>query len=186
MANKGLTTIITKLEVYGTYFWHNNRCRSWDSLSIASATFTRRFRPWAFQCDRVWLNMLQRQTSLQSTNAVLLVYGPAGMLCALHAAGCVRRYLLDYVLRAPTKLRSKPIRHSHSLHVSAHYPYLRPCRRSGGYSPASHRGGLCLISGQATGGQSSTGEGFLRVFRFPLPLIHSTQIITIYHLGLVQ
>jgi hypothetical protein len=39
------------------------------------------------------------------------------------------------------------------------------------------------------GGQSGTAAGFLRVLRFPLPLIHSTNcstIITIYHPGLLQ
>jgi hypothetical protein len=39
------------------------------------------------------------------------------------------------------------------------------------------------------GGQSGTGEGYLRVLRFPLPLIHSTNCsttITIYRPGLVQ
>jgi hypothetical protein len=39
------------------------------------------------------------------------------------------------------------------------------------------------------GGQSGAGAGFLRVLRFPLPILHSTNcstIILIYHLGFVQ
>jgi hypothetical protein len=39
------------------------------------------------------------------------------------------------------------------------------------------------------GGQSSTGAGLLRVLRFPLSLIHSTNcstVNTIYHPGLIQ
>jgi hypothetical protein len=49
-----------------------------------------------------------------------------------------------------------------------------PCHSSGGYLQASHRGDPGWNPGQAMwncGRQSGTGTGFLRVLRFPLPIL---------------
>jgi hypothetical protein len=51
---------------------------------------------------------------------------------------------------------------------------IRQCRSSSGYSLASHRGGPGSLPGRACGvcgRQSGIGAGFLRVLRFPMPII---------------
>jgi hypothetical protein len=73
-------------------------------------------------------------------------------------------------------LSAKPWRCTGSIKVNKPYIYFgnRPCHSSGGYSPASHHGAPgsspvrpCGIRG----GQSGAGAGFLRVLRFPLPIL---------------
>jgi hypothetical protein len=70
-------------------------------------------------------------------------------------------------------LRNSYVRCYHGDPVNTkHITYLgtRPCHSS----PASHRGGPGSSPGQVMWdlcGQSGTGEGFLRVLRFPLPIL---------------
>jgi hypothetical protein len=58
------------------------------------------------------------------------------------------------------------------------YPWKRPRHSSGGYSPASHRGGpgsnTGLVMWDFVMDKSGAGAGFLRELRFPVPIYISS------------